>query len=92
MDSTLLEAKLKDRYDGITEFVVKDGRRIEAKITASDKRPEHERFLIQMNGCAFYRATGRDAAEFVRKTVEDRQCAFDVNPSVSIRGLECFGA
>ena len=71
---------------------IKDGRKIAAKVCRSDARRPEEQFLVQMNGCAFYKATASEVVEFVRSSVQDRLNAFGGDSTVSIRGLECFGA
>lgn len=90
----LLEIRLQDKYDGIREFVVKDGRKTVAKITESASRPICDRFQIAMSGCAYYRSTGPEAAEFIRASVEQRLQAFGGGgtETARIRGLEVFGA
>lgn len=70
----------------VLEYIVLDGRKIIAKIFYDPNRTIHDKFQIVMNGCAFYRATRKEAAEFVRRSIEDRISAFGMRSQVSIRG------
>jgi hypothetical protein len=93
----LIEVKTGKKFGKVQEYLVKDGRKVVAKITDADQESmrhldKAQRFLIVMNGCAFFRPTGRDAVEFVRSILEDRLNAFGGSSKVVARGLECFGA
>ena len=89
--SRILEIKLGNKYGSIQEYLVKEGRRIVARISENLVGNDWEQFQITSNGCAFYRATGREAAEYVRSSMEQKLQAFGGSETVSIRGLEVFG-
>ena len=94
-DTMILEIRTGNTIGMTQQFLVKDGRKVVAKISSTAQGRAclntEDRFQISMNGCAFYRATGREAAEFVRASVEQKRQAFGSTESVSIRGLEVFG-
>ena len=63
-------------------IVVKDGRKIEAKISHTGTE-----WLIVRAGMAFYRPTVTDALEFVRSNREERASAFGAE--VTVRYPHC---
>lgn len=83
----LLEIKRKGICGTVTEYQIKDGRKIVAKVSHSNARRPEERFLVQMNGCAFYKATSTEVTEFVRSTIQDRMNAFGGDSKVMVRGF-----
>lgn len=84
--SIVLKVKTSQKSYGL-ETVVKQGKKIEAKISHPTNNPRYQysdEFKISKSGIAFYRPTLESALEFVRNGLEEYYTAFGSDVSVSI--------